>query len=406
VCDTDTLSGFAMSYNNLIGPNNFYFKVSQENSNKSGVVETYPSGGRNNFIGNTIRTHYRQTVIDWGNGILGYNHFSDLGAYPGTAYDWAACYGGECTFEGNTIENSAVVQLYNLSATAPQRVVSSNNIFRNISTTGGYFLIGSSKNFLSVNDQVYGLYGVPLVVVQPGLQVGGVDSLQKPSVIFKDMIVSMQNDGGASNNTSGGGSPKALFVLQGDPTADAAVDDYKSFVIDGGVFETQSTDSCLAWFEDDFYNSGGAGGAADTASINREAAVRAIIRGVNFKSATSSGGAKIACTGKYRFTNTAPVSGAATPHDADDSDSWAAERYAPTLLNNKINNAPVPDMMATISVSQVPDAGTLPDGTVVRVHDAAAATCTDTGADGTLDSGTTAATCISDSTGTGAWAEY
>lgn len=393
VCDTDTLSGFAMSYNNLIGPNNLYFKVSQENNLKSGVVETYPGGGKNNFIGNTIRTHYRQTVVDWGNGILGYNHFSDLGAYPGTAYDWAACYGGECTFEGNTVENSAVVSIYNLSSTSPQRVVSSNNIFRNISTTGYYYAIFSPKNVLSTNDQVYGLYGVPLVTLQPGLRVSGVDLLQKPSVVFKDMVVVMQNDGSASNNTSGGGSPKSLFVVQGDPTANSVLDDYKSFIIDGGNFETASSDSCLVWFEDDFYNNGGAGGAADTASLNREAASRSVIMNVNFKSATSVGGAKIACTGKYRFTNTAPVSGAATPFDADDSDTWAFELYAPTLINNKVNNAPYPDMLPTISEAGL-DADNLPDGTRIRIHDGSATPCQHTSGD--LTAGAAIASCVSD----------
>lgn len=391
-CDTDTLSGFAMSYNNLIGPNNLFFKASQANGIKSAIVETFPGGGKNNFIGNTIRTHYRQTVIDWGNGILGYNHFSDLGAYPGTAYDWANCYGGECTFEGNVIENSAVASIYTLN-TAAQRTVSSNNIFRNVSSTGSYYGIYAVKNFLSIGDQLYGLYGVPIVSLWPGIRVSGVDMLQKPTVLIKDMIASVENPGTASNNTAGFGSPKALFSVQGDQTANSAPDDYKSFIIDGGSFATNSSDSCLVWFDDDFYNNGGAGGAADTASLNREAASRAIIMNVNFTSPTSSGGAKIACTGKYRFTNTAPVSGAATPFDADDSDTWAFELYAPTVLNSKINNAPYPDMLPTISEAGL-DADNLPDGTRIRIHDGSSTACAHTSGD--LTAGSSIASCVSD----------
>lgn len=378
-CDTDTLSGFAMSYNNLIGPDNFFFKASQAAGVKSAIVETFPSGGRNDFIGNRIRTHYRQTVVDWGNGTLGFNHFSDLSAYPGTPYGVFDCFSGECTFESNIVENSAGTYLYQFLRAA-QRSVVRNNIYRNTFLTAyGYLVIGI-KNLLVDGDQFFGTYGTSMARIQPGYS-----SVQKPTMIFRNIQGYMQTDPTASNATLGGGVPAAIYVVKSDGTANANPDDYKSLLIENNDIKSKSDDVCLVWFEDDFYNSGGAGGGADTNALTREAASRAFLLNNNLTSGVSGDGPKIACTGKYEFV--------ASTFDSDNSDEWAVEAYAPKLVGNRVNNAPVPDMLPTISEANVEVASNLPDGTVVRVHDGTAGCAHSSG---NLTAGAVTETCIND----------
>lgn len=380
-CDTDTLSGFAMSYNNLIGPDNLFYKASQADSTKSAVVETVPSGGPNHFVGNRIRTSYRHLMSDWGEGTFAYNHISDLGAFSGVAsiYGVFACYGGQCVFENNTVENSSVSYVY-LGQTAAQSLVSRNNTFQNNQYGQPPILIRGVKNFLSDGDQFYGSYSAPIMQLIPGY-----DNNQKPSVTIRNMFVNSEVTPLASSTTADTGWPGAIFVVKGDGAANSRADDYKSLLIDNVNVRSYVSDLCLVWFDDDFYASGAAGGAADTASLNREAAVRTIVQNSNLTSPTTTGGAKIACTGKARFV--------ASALDADDSDSWATEAYAPALLNNKINNAPVYDMLPTISETLVPVANTIPDGTVVRIYDGTAACAHSSG---NLTAGAVTETCISD----------
>ena len=384
-CDTDTLSAFAMSYNNLIGPNNMFYRASQYNG-KSAVVETYPSGGPNNFIGNLIDTHYRQVVIDWGEGIIGYNRAQNLSAWT-TKYGWLACFGGRCHAEGNQIDNSPLSYGY-LGYTAAQEMTVKNEVYTNVVVDQPFFWINGTKNVDIENIDFVHTYYNALAKINPG---GA--SKQKPTVRMADIRADMNFVGVASSTTSATGQPVAAIVVESDAAADSRTDDFKSLILERINLKSFTDDMCLLWIEDDRYTSGGAGGAADTAALTREAASRIIVKDSNLRgSGGGSDNPRIACTGQYRYI--------ASVKDADDSDSWAVEAYAPTLLNNKVNNAPEPNMLPTVSEATLGLANTYPDGTEVRVHDVAAA-CAHVG--GNLTSGANVLTCVSDQ-GTNAWA--
>lgn len=375
-CDTETLAGFSHSYNNLIGPNNLFFKASQAHGNKSAVVETFPSGGPNDFIGNVIDTHYRQTVTDWGEGNFAYNKIRNLSAWN-TAYGFAACYSGACNFVGNEISNSIMSFAFQ-SVLAAQKMHVADTVYRNVSATEAFHYVQGGKFYEVEGEQLFGSFTAMYAKVTPGL-----NGIQKPTATFKDVFAYQQLLGTASNATTGGGRPVANIVFEADDTSDANPDDWKSVLIDNVNFFNDNSDSCLAWFEDDFR--GSAGAAADTAALAREAASRVTIQN---SSITGAGAAAIACTGQYEYT--------ASVFDSNSPSSninWSVEAYAPALINNKINNAPTFDMLPTISQASVGNADVIPHGTVVRVHDGAAS-CAHTGGD--LDSGSAVVTCASD----------
>ncbi len=385
-CDTDTLAGFSMSYNNLIGPNNLFYKVSS-GIQKSGVVETYPSGGPNDFVGNVIDTVYRHVAVDWGDGTFGYNKIRNLGAWT-TAYGFAACFNGDCKFDSNEITNSSIQYAF-LGQLAAQSVTITGTKYRNVTVGSSIHQVQGPKNYNVSGERVYGSYYAPYAFITPG---GA--SVQKPTVAFRNIRGLFDIAGVASNATTGGGGPVALFLFEGDDTADANPDDWKSVLIDDVTFQTTTADACLAWFEAD--NRGSSGAAADTNSNAREAASRVTIQNSNV---IGSGAPAIACQGAYEYT--ASVFDSNSPSS---NTNWAAVRYNPALQNNKVNNLPVADMLGSRGVADIPDADTLPDGTVVRLHDAAATTCTHVS--GVLSSGTAVATCISDETTSGTWTEF
>lgn len=371
-CDTDTLSGFAMSYNNLIGPNNLYFKVSQAFGNKSGVVETFPAGGPNDFIGNTIDTTYRHVPVDWGDGTFGYNKMRNLNS-GGTSYGFSACFGGDCRYIGNEVTNSTITYFV-LAQTAAQSVHIKDTIYRNVSNSDAFHIIRGAKNYNVENEQVYGSWYQYYALINPGGE-----HIQKPTVTFRDNTIFSTLFPLASNATTGGGNVGAYFLFEADDTADLRADDWKSVLIDNTHIVSDTAEPCFAWFEDDFRGSSGA--SADTAALAREAASRVTIQ----NSSITGTSAKIACTGRYEYT--------ASAFDASDSDSWAFELYAPSLINNKVNNAPIPDMLPTISEVGL-DADDLPDGTRIRIHDGSATACAHTNGD--LTSGSAIASCVSD----------
>lgn len=385
-CDTDTLSGFSMSYNNLIGPNNLFFKASS-GIQKGSIVETYPSGGPNDVVGNTIDTSYRHTLVDWGDGRFAYNKIRNIGAWT-TAYTLFACFSGDCIFDSNEITNSSISVGF-LGYTAAQSLTAKNTKFRDVTVSSYVHQVNGIKNYNVEGERVYGNWFNNYALISPG----GI-SIQKPTVTFRDVRGLFDIFGLASNATTGGGIPVAFFLFEGDDTADSREDDWKSVLIDNVTLRTTSSDACLAWFEAD--NRGSSGASADTASLAREAASRVIIQNSNV---IGPGSPAIACQGAYEYT--ASIFDSNSPSS---NTNWAAVRYNPTLTNNKVNNAPVANMLGSVSVADVPDADTLPDGTVVRLHDAAATTCTH--ASGVLSSGTAVATCISDETTSGTWTEF
>ena len=377
-CDTDTLSAFAMSYNNLIGPNNLFFKASQY-LGKSAIVETYPSGGPNNFIGNTIDTHYRQTVIDWGEGIIGYNTVRNLSAWT-TKYGWLACFSGRCRSEGNRISDSPVAYGY-LGYTAAQELIVKDELYNNVVVDGPFFYINGTKNVNIENIDFAHTYYNMLMKLNPG----GAHK-QKPTVRIADVKADVNFVGVASSTTSATGQPVAAIVVESDATADSRTDDFRSLIVERLRIKSHTDDMCLVWIEDDRYASGAGGGAADTAALTREAASRIIIRDNNLiGSGGGSDNPAIVCTGQYRFL--------AAVKDADDSDTWAFELNAPSATNNKVNNAPYPDMLPTISEVGL-DADNLPDGTRIRIHDGSSTACAHTNGD--LTSGSSIASCVSD----------
>ena len=371
-CDTDTLSGFAYRYGNLIGPNNLFFKASQAAGNKSAVVETYPSGGPNDFIGNTIDTTYRQIAVDWGNGTFAYNKVKNLSAWN-TRYGFMACYSGDCRVIGNEIENSALAYGY-YGQTAAQRFYISGNSYRNTTWAEFMHYVIGTKNYIVENETLYGTYYAPFAKIT-----GGQDSIQKPTAEFRNIQGFHYPVGVASNATTGGGIPLAFFLFEGDDTADSRADDWKHVLIDGVHIQSDANEYCLAWFEDDLR--GSSGSSADSASLAREAASRVTIQNSNLRSTSGA----IACTSAYEYETAI--------HDASDSDTWAFELYAPTLLNNRLNNAPQPDMLPTISEVGF-DADNLPDGTRIRIHDGSSTACAHTNGD--LTAGSSIASCVSD----------
>lgn len=385
-CDTDTLSGFSMSYNNLIGPNNLFFKASS-GIQKGSIVETYPSGGPNDFVGNTIDTSYRHTLVDWGDGNFSYNKIRNLGAWT-TAYQVFACFSGDCIFDSNEITNSAI-SIGFIGYTSAQSLTARNNKFRNVSVNNYLHQVNSIKNYSVDGDRIYGSWFSNYALVSPGAV-----SVQKPTVTFRNVRGLLDILGTASNATTGGGIPVTFFLFEGDDTADSRPDDWKSVLIDDVTLQTTTSDACLAWFEAD--NRGSSGASADSASLAREAASRVIIQNSNV---IGPGAPAVACQGAYEYT--ASVFDSNSPSS---NTNWAAVRYNPALLNNKVNNVTVANMLGSVSVADVPDADTLPDGTVVRLHDAAATTCTHVS--GVLSSGTAVATCISDETTSGTWTEF
>lgn len=377
-CDTDTLSAFAMSYNNLIGPNNLFYKASQYNG-KSAIVETYPSGGPNNFIGNTIDTHYRQTVIDWGEGIVGYNTARNLNAWS-TKYGWFACFSGRCRSEGNRIMDSPLAYGY-LGYTAAQELFVKDEVYSNVLVDGPFFNINSTKNVNIENIDFAHTYYNLLMKLNPG----GTNK-QKPTVRIADVKADLNFTAVASSTTAATGQPVAVIVVENDATANSRTDDFRSLIVERLRIKSHTDDMCLVWIEDDRYASGAGGGAADTAALTREAASRIIIRDNNLiGSGGGSDNPAIACTGQYRFI--------ASTKDADDSDTWAFELYAPSATNNKVNNAPYPDMLPTISEVGL-DADNLPDGTQIRIHDGSSTACAHTNGD--LTAGSSIASCVSD----------
>lgn len=391
-CDTDTLSAFAMSYNNLIGPNNLYFKVSQYNG-KSGVVETFPSGGPNDFIGNTIDTVYRQVALDWGWGNASFNTARNLGAWkPSDAYNgvpWAACYGGKCTFEGNRIDNSIVPYGY-LGYTAAEEITVKNEKYSNVMSDGYFFTLSGVKNFVAENLDfgVFGYHG--LGVIRPG----GV-AKQRPTISFKNIRGTLNRVNVASSTTpaagvSPGGNPMAAFVIESDPTANSLVDTFKSVTFDQINLKSLVDDLCIVWMEDDRYSDGAAGGAVDTAALTRDSANKVVV--MNSHLIGSGGGSDnpaIACAGQYRYI--------AAAKDADDSINFATSATpAPTLMNNRVNNLPVADMLPALDESTLGLASSYPDGTEVRVYNGTAG-CAHVG--GNLTGGAALLTCVSDQAG-------
>ena len=389
-CDTDTLSAFAMSYNNLIGPNNLYFKASQY-LGKSAIVETYPSGGPNDFIGNTIDTVYRQTALDWGWGNASFNTARNL--YPWVArYAWAACYGGKCTFEGNRIDNSLLATGY-LGYTAAEEMVVRNEKYANVMADGYFFNISAVKNFIAENID-FGVFGYhALGIISPG----GVTK-QRPTVSFKNIRGTLNRVNVASSTTPAagvhpGGNPMAAFVIESDTAANSKVDTFKMATFDQLNIKSLVDDLCLVWMEDDRYSDGAAGGAVDTTALTRDSANKVVV--MNSHLIGSGGGSDnpaIACAGQYRYI--------AAAKDADDSIAWATSATpAPTLRNNKVNNLPVADMDPALDEATLGLANTYPDGTEVRVYNGTAG-CAHVG--GNLTAGAALLTCVSDAGNT--WA--
>jgi len=382
-CDSDTLAGFGASYNNRIGPENLFYNVSQAPSNKSGVVETLPSGGPNSFTGNTIFQVNRGTAVDWGWGSFDHNYIEGVGT-GSDKYGFMLCFGGYCDVHDNVIKNSALSYGY-LAQVASARFRIFNNTYYNTNVAETLYYVWGGKS-VSVEDEFYaGLYGGPVGIISPGF-----DNDQRPTAVFKGLR-GYYRSGGVNAASTSGGSPAAMFVIQNQSVGQVRNDAFNTILFDDLYLKAGPNspyDPCLVWFEDDTGETGSVPGAgtevADNAALTREGAGRVTIMN---SSIIGSANSRIACAGKYRF--------ASTVMDATDSRNWAFEQWTPRLFNNTVNYEAVPDMLPTLSASFVDDADNLPKGTIVRVGDGATQQCSHT--NGALTgSGSTLATCISD----------
>lgn len=374
-CDTETQLGHASVYNGW-SEGNLFFRASYS-AGKSGISETYPGGGPNYFVNNTVLDHLRGTGFDWGEGAIRGLSLNGFGvgipnsSSPGYS-NVVQCYSDDCVVEDSVFRRVKTTNFYQFVVFTTNNIVRRNQ-YEQVHVAGDAFYLVRDSGVTTIEGERYSginANAAPMLKVEVGY-----GSIQKPSVTFRG------NSGIISTIGFANSAPAAVAVVQSAPYNTTRSDLFRQIIISDNNLFTKDSNACLLWLEDDCSAASGACTANDAAALTRESAPQISVLN---NSLVGPGTPDVLCAGGYRTSGVL--------NDASNDRNIAHEDYLPIAFGNRINNGASPINVTQLVSSEAGlDADNLPDGTRVTVFNGTAG-CGH--ANGDLTNGTVRITCV------------